>query len=158
MQTDDQAHGGSQGHKDPASLSGGEKSFSTLCLLLSLWETCGSPIRCLGRLLTSIFPVFLIAGLVDEFDVFMDSQFRRVSISMLVRMDCQRLSASCLQAPLFHTRFRWLRYHKESNISLSLQTISTMSKRIRRFKSVVWMTLVIDIGLKAIIHPIYRTL
>jgi len=34
--------------KDPKSLSGGEKSFSTICLLLSLWESIGCPIRCLG--------------------------------------------------------------------------------------------------------------
>lgn len=34
--------------KDPRSLSGGEKSFSTICLLLSLWEAIGCPIRCLG--------------------------------------------------------------------------------------------------------------
>jgi structural maintenance of chromosomes protein 6 len=31
-------------------LSGGEKSFSTICLLLSLWEAMGSPIRCLDEL------------------------------------------------------------------------------------------------------------
>ncbi|KAK2750907.1 Structural maintenance of chromosomes protein 6 [Onygenales sp. PD_40] len=48
-------------------LSGGEKSFSQICLLLSLWEAMGSPIRCL-----------------DEFDVFMDQVNRRMSIEMLM--------------------------------------------------------------------------
>lgn len=31
-------------------LSGGEKSFSTICLLLSIWEAMGSPVRCLDEL------------------------------------------------------------------------------------------------------------
>ncbi|KAL6149920.1 Structural maintenance of chromosomes protein 6 [Exserohilum turcicum] len=31
-------------------LSGGEKSYSTVCLLLSLWDAMGSPIRCLDEL------------------------------------------------------------------------------------------------------------
>ncbi|EFE29612.1 DNA repair protein Rad18, putative [Trichophyton benhamiae CBS 112371] len=31
-------------------LSGGEKSFSQICLLLALWEAMGSPIRCLDEL------------------------------------------------------------------------------------------------------------
>lgn len=48
-------------------LSGGEKSFSSVCLLLSLWEAMGSPLRCL-----------------DEFDVYMDDINRDVSTSMIV--------------------------------------------------------------------------
>ena len=48
-------------------LSGGEKSFSTICLLLSVWEAIGSPIRCL-----------------DEFDVFMDQVNRSVTVDMII--------------------------------------------------------------------------
>lgn len=48
-------------------LSGGEKSFSSICLLLAIWEAMGSPLRCL-----------------DEFDVFMDNVNRRMSTNMLV--------------------------------------------------------------------------
>lgn len=48
-------------------LSGGEKSFSSICMLLSIWEAMGSPLRCL-----------------DEFDVFMDNVNRTVSTNMLV--------------------------------------------------------------------------
>lgn len=53
--------------KETKSLSGGEKSFSTICLLLSLWEAINCPIRCL-----------------DEFDVFMDSANRATSTKMIV--------------------------------------------------------------------------
>ncbi|KAJ9084323.1 Structural maintenance of chromosomes protein 6, variant 2 [Entomophthora muscae] len=54
-------------NKDPKSLSGGEKSFSTICLLLALWESMECPIRCL-----------------DEYDVFMDQANRKVSTSMII--------------------------------------------------------------------------
>lgn len=54
VQTDDQA--ATQGlNKDPKSLSGGEKSFSTICLLLALWQAIGCPIRCLGEYLCPEF-------------------------------------------------------------------------------------------------------
>ncbi|CAF9927782.1 MAG: Structural maintenance of chromosomes protein 6 [Alectoria fallacina] len=54
--------------RDTKGLSGGEKSFSTICLLLSMWEAMGAPIRCL-----------------DEFDVFMDSVNRDVSMEMMIK-------------------------------------------------------------------------
>lgn len=54
--------------REAKTLSGGEKSFSTICLLLSIWEAMGSPIRCL-----------------DEFDVFMDSVNRATSMDMMIK-------------------------------------------------------------------------
>ncbi|RMZ85324.1 hypothetical protein DV737_g709, partial [Chaetothyriales sp. CBS 132003] len=55
------------GGRSARTLSGGEKSFSQICLLLSIWEAMGSPIRCL-----------------DEFDVFMDAVNRSTSVSLLI--------------------------------------------------------------------------
>jgi chromosome segregation ATPase len=58
----------SKGHdRDPKSLSGGEKSYSTISLLLALWEAMGCPIRCL-----------------DEYDVFMDAANRAITTRMIV--------------------------------------------------------------------------
>ncbi|GAA5823619.1 hypothetical protein JCM11251_000701 [Rhodosporidiobolus azoricus] len=68
VQTDDAASGAKRAkQKDAKSLSGGEKSFSTICLLLTMWEAVGCPIRCL-----------------DEFDVFMDAVNRRIAMKMMV--------------------------------------------------------------------------
>jgi structural maintenance of chromosomes protein 6 len=84
VQTDEQTQTQGARDKDPRSLSGGEKSFSTICLLLSLWESIGCPLRCLGvfcytRKLTIIYFMFS-----DEFDVFLDAVNRRISMKMMV--------------------------------------------------------------------------
>lgn len=57
--------------KDPRALSGGETSFATICLLLSIWECVACPLRCL-----------------DEFDVFMDAHNRKLAMSLLVSCPC----------------------------------------------------------------------
>lgn len=53
---------------DARSLSGGERSFSTVAFVLSLWHHCSSPFK-----------------LMDEIDVFMDMVTRRVSYNALIR-------------------------------------------------------------------------
>ncbi|KAH8193931.1 hypothetical protein TruAng_011899 [Truncatella angustata] len=54
--------------RNTKTLSGGEKSFSSICLLLAIWDAMGSPLRCL-----------------DEFDVFMDVINRGISTKMIVQ-------------------------------------------------------------------------
>ncbi|KAJ3607068.1 hypothetical protein NHX12_026583 [Muraenolepis orangiensis] len=54
---------------DMRSLSGGERSFSTVCFVLSLWAITEAPFRCL-----------------DEFDVFMDMVNRRISMDMMLKI------------------------------------------------------------------------
>ncbi|KAK1171782.1 structural maintenance of chromosomes protein 6 isoform X1 [Acipenser oxyrinchus oxyrinchus] len=59
---------------DMRSLSGGERSFSTICFILSLWAIAEAPFRCL-----------------DEFDVYMDMVNRRISMDMMLKVaDSQR--------------------------------------------------------------------
>lgn len=61
---------------DARSLSGGERSFSTVAFVLALWQHCGSPFK-----------------LMDEIDVFMDMVTRRVSYNALIRF------AQCAESP-----------------------------------------------------------
>jgi chromosome segregation ATPase len=53
--------------RDMKTLSGGEKSYSTISLILSLWESMQPPFRVL-----------------DEFDVFMDMLNRRVALQQII--------------------------------------------------------------------------
>lgn len=53
---------------DARSLSGGERSFSTVAFVLALWHHCVSPFK-----------------LMDEIDVFMDMVTRRISYNALIR-------------------------------------------------------------------------
>ncbi|CEI95165.1 hypothetical protein RMCBS344292_09361 [Rhizopus microsporus] len=64
--TGDQYSKGSR-QKDSRSLSGGEKSYSQISLLLSLWQSISSPVICL-----------------DEFDVFMDAVNRKQTMNMIM--------------------------------------------------------------------------
>ncbi|XP_057377924.1 structural maintenance of chromosomes protein 6-like [Daphnia carinata] len=52
---------------DIRSLSGGERSFATVCFILSLWDAIESPFR-----------------ILDEFDVFMDHVNRSISMDLLI--------------------------------------------------------------------------
>ncbi|BEJ01991.1 hypothetical protein CcaverHIS631_0606730 [Cutaneotrichosporon cavernicola] len=54
-------------YKRPESLSGGERSFVTVSLLLSMWDSAPANLRCL-----------------DEWDVFLDSANRRIAAGLLM--------------------------------------------------------------------------
>ncbi|GAN06536.1 P-loop containing nucleoside triphosphate hydrolase protein [Mucor ambiguus] len=79
--TGDQYSKGSR-QKDSRSLSGGEKSFSQISLLLSLWQSISSPLICL-----------------DEFDVFMDAVNRKQTMSMIMNAACDNTSQYILITP-----------------------------------------------------------
>ncbi|KAJ1516248.1 Structural maintenance of chromosomes protein 6 [Coelomomyces lativittatus] len=68
--------GGPSIQREMASFSGGEKSFSTVCLLLSLWDAVPSPLRCM-----------------DEFDVYMDEINRAIAMQQL--MSAAKESSGC---------------------------------------------------------------
>ncbi|XP_052405470.1 structural maintenance of chromosomes protein 6 [Carassius gibelio] len=61
--------GGKATLSDMRSLSGGERSFSTVCFVLSLWAITDAPFRAL-----------------DEFDVYMDMVNRRISMDMMLKI------------------------------------------------------------------------
>ncbi|KAF0980220.1 hypothetical protein FDP41_013434 [Naegleria fowleri] len=52
---------------DTKSLSGGEKSYTTVSFLLAIWELVDTPFRA-----------------VDEFDVFMDSMYRKTAMDLIL--------------------------------------------------------------------------
>lgn len=61
--------------KDLRSLSGGERSFTTLCFMMSLAETCNVPVR-----------------VMDEIDVYQDEANRRASYKLLIQFFQEHLS------------------------------------------------------------------
>ena len=54
---------------DARSLSGGERSFTTLAFELAMWNFCETPVRVL-----------------DEFDVYMDDSYRREAVKTLLEL------------------------------------------------------------------------
>jgi len=54
---------------DARNLSGGERSFTTLCFELAMWEFCETPFRVL-----------------DEFDVYMDDTYRKIAVDTLLEI------------------------------------------------------------------------
>ncbi|KAM3859219.1 structural maintenance of chromosomes protein 6-like [Diretmus argenteus] len=64
-----QASGANADMSDMRSLSGGERSFSTVCFVLALWAVTEAPFRCL-----------------DEFDVYMDMVNRKIATGMMLKV------------------------------------------------------------------------
>lgn len=65
---------------DMKSLSGGEKSFSTICLLLALWEHMQVPFRALDE-----FGISHDLTISFRADVFMDAVNRKVSMELITK-------------------------------------------------------------------------
>ncbi|KAJ1627917.1 P-loop containing nucleoside triphosphate hydrolase protein [Pavlovales sp. CCMP2436] len=55
--------------QDVATLSGGERSFTTMAFQVAMWQMASAPFRCM-----------------DEFDVFMDDVYRQKAIDLLLKM------------------------------------------------------------------------
>jgi len=70
--------GGSE-TKDARSLSGGERSYTTLSFELAMWEFCATPFRAL-----------------DEFDVYMDDTYRKIAVDTLMELCEQQPSRQFL--------------------------------------------------------------
>lgn len=84
VSTGDQYSKGSR-QKDSRSLSGGEKSFSQISLLLSLWQSISSPIIWYVKNMRKSGVNFTNLNYsLDEFDVFMDAVNRKQTMSMIV--------------------------------------------------------------------------
>ena len=70
--------GASHDTHDVRSLSGGERSFSTVCFICSLWNLMESPFRCLEE-----FDVFMVRGAFpDNLLVFLVTKHTKVLINI----------------------------------------------------------------------------
>jgi hypothetical protein len=66
------------GGPDMKSLSGGEKSYATICLLLALWDHMAVPFRALDE-----FGMYI--KIINILDVFMDAVNRKISMELMTK-------------------------------------------------------------------------
>ncbi|VDM39809.1 unnamed protein product [Toxocara canis] len=59
--------------QDLKGLSGGERTYTVACFIVALWETVETPFRCM-----------------DEFDVFLDMNNRKMVLELLVNLATRR--------------------------------------------------------------------
>ncbi|GMT14949.1 hypothetical protein PFISCL1PPCAC_6246, partial [Pristionchus fissidentatus] len=74
---DDDDERGRNVAQDLKGLSGGERSYTTACFIMSLWEIMEAPFRCM-----------------DEFDVFMDMVNRKIVMELLVKLATEEFAHS----------------------------------------------------------------